>query len=177
PSAAYVADITNVFNGGAGSPRGDLGAVVRAILTHPGAGLVSATSGKLAEPGLFVVSPLRGLDASVTHHPFMSGRADALGQKVFYPPWVFSYFSPGYRVRGTAPPAGGQPLTGPEFQILTSVTALVRANFIGDLLGGRFGSDATVDFAPFTSRAKDAAALVDYCNLVFMGGKMTPEEP
>jgi len=176
PSPAYVADIANVFNGGAGSARGDLGAVVRAILAHTEAALASATSGKLAEPVLFVVSPLRALNASVTDHPFMSNRADEMGQKVFYPPSVFSYFSPGYRVRGTAPPAGGQPLVGPEFQILTSVTALVRANFIGDLLGGRFGSDATVDFAPFTSRAKDAAALADYCNLVFMGGKMTPEE-
>ncbi len=88
-------------------------------------------SGKLAEPVLFVVSMLRAFDASVTDHPFMADKAEEMGQKVFYPPSVFSYFSPGYRVRGTAA-AGRQPLGGPEFQILTSVTALVRANFVGD---------------------------------------------
>jgi hypothetical protein len=129
----------------------------------------------LAEPVVFVLSLLRGLNASVTDHPFMSDKAEEMGQKVFYPPSVFSYFSPNYRVRGTNP-SGGLPLVGPEFQILTSVTALVRVNFVGALLGRWFGSDFTIDYTPFTSRARDAAALVDYCNLVFMGGRMSPQE-
>jgi uncharacterized protein (DUF1501 family) len=64
----------------------------------------------------------------------MSNKVEDTGQKVFYPPSVFSYFSPGYRVRGTD--RGDKiPLGGPEFQILTTVTALERANFVGDLLG------------------------------------------
>ena len=50
---------------------------------------------------LFVVSLLRALNATVTDHPFMSDKAEEMGQKVFYPGSVFSYFSPGYRVRGT----------------------------------------------------------------------------
>ena len=99
-----------------------------------------------------------------------------MGQKVFYPPSVFSYFSPGYRVRGTGAP-GGQPIVGPEFQILTSVTALVRANFVGSLLGGYFGSDVHDRLhARSRRRARDAAVLVDYCNLVLMGGRMTLQE-
>ena len=124
--------------------RGDLAAVVRAILTHPEASAASATTGKLSEPVLFVVSPLRALSATVTDHPFMSDRAEAMGQKVFFPPSVFSYFSPGYRVRGTG--GNGAPLGGPEFQILTSVTALERANFVGSLLGGGFGDDVVIDY-------------------------------
>jgi uncharacterized protein (DUF1800 family) len=163
-----------VFSGGGGGARGDLGAVVRAILMHPEARVFTNTSGKLAEPVLFVVSMMRALNASVTDHPFMSNRAEDMGQKVFYPPSVFSYFSPGYRVRGTSGPAG--PLGGPEFQILTTVTALERANFVGDLLAGRYGSDVTIDYTEFTNRAVDAGALTDYCNLLFMGGRMSPEE-
>ena len=135
-----------VFNDNGAGVRGDLAAVIRAVLTHPEAGLSSVNSGKLSEPVLFIVSQLRALNASVTDHPFMSDKAEEMGQKVFYPGSVFSYFSPGFRVRGTVGPTG-LPLGGPEFQILTSVTALVRANFVGSLLGGHFGADVAFDNA------------------------------
>jgi hypothetical protein len=49
-------------------------------------------------------------------------------------------------------------------------------NFVGSLLGNRFGTDVTVDYAPFTSLAANPATLVDYCNLLFMGGGMSAEE-
>jgi hypothetical protein len=98
-----------------------------------------------------------------------------MGQKVFYPPSVFSYFSPGFRVRGTNS-GNAPPLGGPEFMILTSVTALERANYIGALLGGRFGTDVAFDLTPFNALATDPGALVDYCNLVFLGGRMALAE-
>jgi uncharacterized protein (DUF1800 family) len=172
PSPAYVAAIAAVFNGGS---RGDLAAVVRAILLHPEAASAQATAGKLSEPVLFVISPLRAFGATVADYPFMSTMAETLGQRVFYPPSVFSYFSPGYRVRGTAV-GNGLPLGGPEFQILTSVTALERANYVGYLLNGNFGTNVTIDYTQFNARAGDPGALVDYCNLVFMGGRMSTSE-
>jgi uncharacterized protein (DUF1800 family) len=174
PSPAYVAAIASVFADNGAGVRGDLAAVVRAILLHSEAGMSNEFTGKLSEPVLFVVSQLRALNASVTDHPFMSDKTAEMGQNVFYPPSVFSYYSPGYRVRGTAGPAGA-PLGGPEFQILTSVTALVRANFTGALLGGYFGSDVVFDYTPFTSLATDPAALVDYCSRLFMGTRISPE--
>jgi uncharacterized protein (DUF1800 family)/fibronectin type 3 domain-containing protein len=173
PSPAYVARVAGVFNDHLGV-RGDLAAVVRAVLTDPEANLSNDFTGKLSEPVFFVVSQLRALNASVTDHPFMSDKAEAMGQKVFYPPSVFSYYSPGYRVRGAFGPTGA-PMGGPEFQILTSVTALERANFAGSLLGGWFGADVTFDYAPFTSLAADPAALVDYCGRLLMGTRMSPE--
>ena len=170
PSAGYVERVAGVFT----TQDGDLAAVVRAVLTDPEARLSDDFSGKLSEPVLFVVSQLRALNASVTDHPFMSDKTEAMGQKVFYPPSVFSYYSPGYRVRGTMGPTGA-PLGGPEFQILTSVTALERANFVGSLLGGWFGTDVAFDYVPFTSLAADPAALVDYCSRLFMGTRISPE--
>jgi uncharacterized protein (DUF1800 family)/fibronectin type 3 domain-containing protein len=173
PSPAYVAAVAAVFNNP--GARGDLSAVVRAILLHQEASAVTRTSGKLAEPVIFVVAPLRALGATVADYPFMSTYAEIMGQKVFFPPSVFSYFSPGFRVRGTnvgsAPPLGG-----PEFMILTSVTALERANYVGALLGGFFGTDVAFDLTPFNARAADPGALVDYCNLVFLGGRLAPSE-
>lgn len=175
PSPAYVRDVASVFADNGAGVRGDLAAVVRAVLSHPEAGVASASGGKLSEPVLLITSLMRALGATVTNHPFMSDWAEEMGQKVFYPPSVFSYFPSGYRVRGTAAP-GGPPLVGPEFQGLTGITALTRANFIGQLLGGWFGKSVAVDYAPFTSRARDAAALTDYCNEVFMGGRMSAAE-
>jgi hypothetical protein len=143
--------------------------VVRAILTHPEAATMTDTSGKLSEPVLFVASMVRGLNATVTDHPFMSDLTAQMGQRVFYPGSVFSYYSPGYRVRGTGTP----PLGGPEFQILTSVTALERVNFAAALLGGHFGTDVTFNWDPFTSKAADPGALVEFVNVSFMGGRMS----
>jgi hypothetical protein len=174
PTPGYVAAVAAVFNDNGAGVRGDLPAVIRALLLHPEAQLSNEFSGKLSEPVLFVVSQLRALNADVTDHPFMSDKAEEMGQKVFYPPSVFSYYSPGYRVRGTVGPTGA-PMGGPEFQILTSVTALVRANFTGALLGGWFGADVVFDYAPFTSLAADPAALVDYCARLFMGTRISPE--
>lgn len=172
PSPQYVADIATVF-GAPGSPsRGDLAAVVRAILTHPEAAATTPTSGKLSEPVLYALSMVRGLNATVTDHPFLSDLTAEMGQRVFFPGSVFSYFSPGYRVRGTGTP----PLGGPEFQGLTSVTVLERVNFAGRLLGNHFGADVAVDYTPFTTRAVDVPALVDYVNLLFMGGRMSAEQ-
>jgi uncharacterized protein (DUF1800 family) len=177
PSPAYVQAVSAVFMNNGGGVRGDLAAVVRAILTHPEA-LASSnpvtTGGKLAEPVLYVTSIMRAFNATVSDHPFMTDRSEVMGQRVFYPPSVFSYFSPGYRVRGTDD-GSGVPLLGPEFQGLTSVTALERANFVSDLLAGRYGTNVTIDYSPFTSKASDAAALVDFCAEVFMGSRISTE--
>lgn len=169
PSPAYVSAITAVFNNNGSGVRGDLRAVVRAILMHPEASLGTNPQGKFMEPVLFVLGQVRALNATVADHPFMTDLVEEMGQRVFHPPSVFSYFSPGYRIRGTT-------LTGPEYQILTSVTTLQRINFSGRLISNGFGGDVVIDYAPFTSRAGDPAALTDYCNQLFMGGQMSVEQ-
>jgi hypothetical protein len=168
PSARYVADVAAVFDGATGAPRGDIPAVVRAILLHPEANAVTPQSGKLSEPLLFATSVLRALNANVTDFAALSDRLTRMGQIPFYPASVFSYFSPGYTVRGTGTP----PLRGPEFQILTTATAFERVNFIASLPGDVFGAGITVDYARFAALAGNAAALVDACNAHFLGGAL-----
>jgi uncharacterized protein (DUF1800 family)/fibronectin type 3 domain-containing protein len=175
PTPAYVRDVAAVFNNNGAGVRGDMAAVVRAILTHPEASATGPAAGKFAEPLLFVVSLLRSLDAITPDMKLLVDRTQLLGQRVLYPPSVFSYFSPRFGVRGTVG-ADGALLTGPELQIHTGTTALERANFVGRLLGGFFGDALLFDFSPYWSRARDAAALVDYCNLQFMAGRMTTQE-
>lgn len=173
PSPAYVRDVAAVFTDNGSGVRGDLGAVVRAILTHPEAAGAGDTSGKLSEPLIFVTQVLRSLGAIASDLQLIVDRITLLGERILYPPSVFSYFSPSYSVRLPAS-AGGGTLGGPEFQLLTAVTALERANLVA-LIVGNLTTTVIYDLDPFTSRAQDAVALTDYCNLLFMGGNMTAQ--
>jgi uncharacterized protein (DUF1800 family) len=174
PTPAYVRDVAAVFDDNGGGVRGDLGAVVRAILLHPEANASGPDAGKLAEPLLFITSVMRILNATTTEPRIMVDRASEAGQRMLYAPSVFSYFSPAFAVRTTA--ADGPPLTGPEFQILTSVTAIDRANFVAQVVGSLFHTLVNFDWTPIFSKSRDAAALVDYCNSIILGGRMTPQE-
>jgi uncharacterized protein (DUF1800 family) len=168
PSPGYIAAVAAVFaNNGAGV-RGDLKAVVRAILTHPEAQLAAVTAGKLAEPSLFMTRQLRAIGGNVADYPFLSDLSAEMGQRVFHSPSVFNYYSPNYRIPGTA-------LTGPEFQLYTTATAMIRANFVAKLISGGFGSEVTLNLTPWTTLAADAGALVNQINVLAFGGTMSAE--
>lgn len=173
PSPAYVGDVAAVFVNNGSGVRGDLAAVVRAILTHPEAATMTSTGGKLSEPLLFATSVLRSLGAVASDFQLIVDRVTLMGQRILYPPSVFSYFSPSYAVRLPVS-AGGATLGGPEFQLLTAVTALERANFVAFIVGN-LTTTVLYDLDPFTSRAQDAVALTDYCNQLLMGGTMTAQ--
>ena len=168
PSPQYIAAVAGVFNNNGAGVRGDLAAVVKAILTHSEAALGTPTSGKLDEPALFVTSMVRALNATVADHPFMSDLSADMGQRVLFAPSVFNYFSPFFRVPGSG-------LLGPEFQLLNTATAMTRANFVKSLITGGFGSDVTFDWTPFTNLAATPGALIDRVNAVLMGGAMSAQ--
>ena len=166
PSPAYINAVANAFINNGNNVRGDMRAVLRAIFAHPEASLGTNAAGKLMEPVLFVISPLRALSATVSDFPFTSDIAEEMGQKVLYPPSVFSYFSPFYQIQNGA-------LFGPEFQLLTSVTTLTRTNYIGRLLNGDLNGSVTINYAAYTAKAADASALTDLVALNFMGGQIS----
>jgi len=175
PSRPYVRDVAAAFNDNGQGVRGDLPAVVRAILLHPEA--AAAHGGKFSEPLLFVTSLLRQTNTTIVGEPrgylsaFVAELA-AMGQRILSPPTVFSYFTPGFALRGS----GAAAATAPELQILTDQTVLRRANFLAEVIGGLYGPSVVMDLSPLMSRAVDPVALVDYCNEQFWGGRMTAPE-
>jgi uncharacterized protein (DUF1800 family) len=162
PSPAYIRDIVQVFNDNGHGVRGDLQAVVRAILLHPEA----ATGSKFAEPALYLASVCRLLCTGITDHPFMTDFSQNMSQQIWFAPSVFNYYSPNYR-------AGV--VLAPEMQIWTTATALIRINWVSSLLSGGFGNDVKLDLSAFTAVAPDANALLDTVNSLVMGGTMTPQ--
>jgi uncharacterized protein (DUF1800 family) len=170
PSPAYVQRIAAVFaNNGAGV-RGDLADVVSAILLDPEAraGDVAAnqipTSGHLREPVLYAAAILRALGATVGPKNVLCEYINGYGlsQELLVPASVFNYYSPYSRIPGGA-------AAGPEFQLLTPSTAVLRANWVLGTLVSQIGPDVTVDITPF---AASDTALTQGIDMAFFGGQM-----
>ena len=128
PSAAYVSRISAVFaNDGSGN-RGNMKAVVRAILldTEARGDSQSASSyGKVKEPVLFMLSIARLIGDTTDGYAFTT-RDAAMGQAPFRAPSVFNFYPPDYPL-----PLGGG-LLSPASKLVTSATVITRHNLAYD---------------------------------------------
>jgi uncharacterized protein (DUF1800 family) len=185
PSAAYVERVAWAFNDDGTGVRGSLWAVVKAILLDPEARGFPADPnyGKLKEPVLYVLNVLKAFDPKSTNRLANSDgnintQPSNMGQNIFKPPTVFSYFPQDY----FAPPASAE-LLGPEFGIMDAAIALKRANFANTMTfaGGiqPSGTDTpngtSIDFTELQQLAPDAANLVDRLNRLLMHGTMSDD--
>ncbi len=171
PSPAYVKRIARVFNNNGHHLRGDLAAVVKAILldrearagdtTKPPA----ATSGHLREPVLYTLAILRALGATVGPNNTLEYHLNQMGQLVFLPASVFNYYSPLYRINDGA-------IGAPEFQILSPSTAVLRANLVDATVRNLLGADTNLDLTPFVALAANSDALIDAVSNALFGGAM-----
>jgi uncharacterized protein (DUF1800 family) len=175
PTPQYVARIAAVFNDNGIGVRGDLKAVVRAILTDPearGAVKLDPAYGKLREPVLFMTGAARTL-ATQSDGVYFGQQAKGLGQNLFYPPSVFNYYPPTYLLPDTA-------IVAPEFALANSSTAINRYNFANSLLFGTIAPLSTLPGAigttpsltALSSIAGDPAALLDKLDAQLLHGTM-----
>ncbi len=164
PSAAYVGRVAAVFNDNGSAVRGDLKAVVRAILLDPearGDFKVASDYGMLMDPLLYVAGALRGLGVSRTLTDddayTIDGLMTAMGQKLLMPPTVFGYYSSQFRISSGA--------NGPAFGILDTRTAASRRQ-----LPSAF--HRLPDYTPWVALAATPAVLVDRLNWTFANGNL-----
>ncbi|MFO1322554.1 MAG: DUF1800 family protein [Burkholderiales bacterium] len=177
PSPPYVSRITAVFNNNGQGVRGDLKAVVAAILQDPearGAVKLDSGYGKMREPALYLAGIARAVNAK-SDGVYFGGASSSLGQNVFYSPSVFNYYPPDYVLPGTT-------LTGPEFALQNSTTYINRDNAANTLAFGTIAPLATYpgatgtqpDFAALQAVAADASALADKLDALLLHGAMPP---
>ncbi|WP_298853997.1 DUF1800 domain-containing protein [uncultured Aquimonas sp.] len=180
PSPAYVARVAAAFNNNGSGVRGDLQAVLRAVLLDPEARNPSAAhAGKLREPLLRVTQLWRGLNASSSDGAVREWPDQYGAQAVLSSPTVFNFFLPNYQLPGELATLG---LFAPEFQITTDTYITRMTNEIGAKIfyawqGSNTGTwnPVKVDLNRDMQIASDAAALVDRYNLLFMGGRMSAQ--
>ena len=178
PSDNYVRRIVNVFES---HPRGDMKAVVKAILTDSEArayddGVTSVNDiMKLREPLLWINGLMRGLNATVAASNNLVSYASNLGQNVYYSPTVFNYFPPNYQVT-----INNRQVNAPEFDLLSEATSMGAADFANTVAFGSI-SGVTIDYTPYITALGTAPttatinALIDSLNTALLIGKAMPK--
>jgi uncharacterized protein (DUF1800 family) len=183
PSPAYIERVARVFADNGRGVRGDLAAVLRAILLDEEARsestAASARFGKQREPVLRFAAFLRGLGATSRNGRndihYLDSADDALGQSPLLAPSVFNFYTPNYRPAGPLAAAG---MVAPEFQITTETSVVGALNFFANLIEsagyGNGNSRQRISYAALRELARDTAALVSHLEQLFFLGRMSP---
>ena len=185
PSPAYVARVSAVFNNNGKGVRGDLRAVINAVLLDPDARKPppGPANGRLREPVVRFVQWARTFGmTSVSGSWNIGDQSDPSGRLAQSPlraPSVFNFFAPDFVPSNSV--LGKNGLTVPEFQICTETTVATYLNFMqrvipsgldGQTYGGQTGpgSDNRPNYSAEIALAKDPAGLVARYNLLLAGG-------
>jgi len=180
PSPQYIERITQVFNNNGNGIRGDMGAVIKAILLDEEArncyGNTNGADGKLKEP------LIRYIFYKMQEFP----------QYIFNSPSVFNFYQPHYTPNGCI---SDQNLVAPEFQIHNSLSSITYINFIDRILGISCDDNleeptivlmkewspegyinyTTVNMDYYVNLAKDEEALINELDTYFTHGNLSHE--
>jgi uncharacterized protein (DUF1800 family) len=182
PSPAYVQRVANVFINNGSGVRGDMKAVIKAILLDPEARDPAMMSdpvfGKMKEPYLRTANLMTALNARAANGIYeLSYLGDIHYQQPLSAPSVFNFYKPQYSPGGAISNAG---LVAPEFQILNAVTSLAVPSYHFEaLMNGfnRWGSNRRAalvlpDLLPEFELAGDVPALMRRLDLLLTGGTL-----
>ena len=186
PTPAYVGRVAAVFNNNGVGVRGDMKAVIRAILLDPEARGNLKTEpryGKLREPVQLLTNVLRhfnvrSADGAQQSDGNVNGLSNAMGQNAFNAPTVFNYYSPDYIVPGTT-------VLAPEFGIYTTSTSVARLNFANTMVFNRLNvsqpntplgtSISLADMQALAAADTTGNQLMDTLNHKMMHGAMSAQ--
>jgi uncharacterized protein (DUF1800 family) len=187
PSPAYVAAVSAKFANNGSGVRGDMKAVVKAVLMNPEARQMSTSSGKLREPMLKLSAFMRAFAFKSDSGDYLVGNTDEaafnLGQSPLRSPSVFNFYRPGYVPAGTGAAKAG--LAVPEMQLASETSTAGYINYMRDNIvygvGWFAGSvngktvnrrDLQPDYSAELALADNSSGLVDRLNDHLMYGSM-----
>jgi uncharacterized protein (DUF1800 family) len=166
PSPAYVQRVAQVFADNGAGVRGDLKAVVRAILMDDDAAANPAPEegkGQLRHPVLLVTSLLRALNARSAEglslsDGYLNPQNQSMGMDLFLPPSVFGYFYP---------------------STFNTSTVIRRANFVNTMVFARIAvstvapNGTSLDFSALQNISSQPEWMVYVLNTLMMNGMMS----
>lgn len=200
PSPAYVTRVATVFNDNGQGVKGDMKAVVKAIVlddeAQNGHKNSPQTFGKLREPLLKTTHLWRAFKGTGTPTKLANGKVTPprirflgthrlMGQRPFGSNSVFNFYRPDYQHPGELKNAN---MNSPEFQILTESMIMSQSSALSNAIFWRDTQhdwlepiiDGSWDiFSPRLHLARERALsnnpaeLLDHLNLILMAGQMS----
>jgi len=197
PSPEYIERVAAAFNNNGIGVRGDMQAVIKAILLDPEARDCSYANdpfeGMLREPLVRYTQICRAFNAytpSGVYRNIMAQFYELTGQKPLASPSVFNFFQPDYQPIG---PIEQNDLVAPVYQLTNTTTVLGYANRLHDWIykdynimeyisfyeGESFSVDklTSLDFSDEMSLEEfsEIGELIERLNIILVHGQMTPE--
>jgi len=202
PSPGYVYRTAQVFANDGTGVRGNLAAVITAILTDYEARSPAAAAnvgfGKIKEPLLRITGFFRALNAAAANGRYLDSYYNDprggynpssllalpeffLGEGALQSPSVFNFFSPDYTVPGPVAAAG---LVAPEMALATDAFSLNLMNEVSYYLlrdittlpspgSGLPSPFLAMDYSAYLPLAGNPPALIEALNLTFCGGNLS----
>lgn len=185
PTPGYIDRIAGVFNDNGMGARGDLGAVVKAILLDPEARECQYTedpsSGMLREPFVRYSHFARALNTEQFYDRYWNACYDFwqnTGQSILAAKSVFNFFLPDYQPNG---PIADEDLVAPEFQIHNSRTSIGFVNEVNRwavyntvMYGWEENNpEVILNIDDLRAYARDSEVLINKLDLLFTHGQLT----
>ena len=184
PSTGYLARVSAAFNNNGSGVRGDMKAVIRAILldaeARDPAMMSNPSFGKLREPFLKIVNFGHAFNAASSNGYYaLDNYMDILLEEPVRSPSVFNFYKPDYIPPGAIAGAG---LVGPEFQIVNASSSMTSLNYFDNAVRNdmsRWGeSDSSravrPDLAPYLALVNDPDAMIRRLDLCMTYGRLEP---
>ena len=179
PSAGYISRVSKVFADNGFGVRGDLKAVIKAILLDSEARdpvtAMTSTFGKLREPVVRFLNWARAYGVKSPSGAWgvgdLSDTATRLGQSPMRSGSVFNFFRPGYVPPSTAFSALG--LTGPEFQITNESSVAGYINYMQRAISGVGIGDLAADYSGLLALAGNSGSLLNEINEVLAASQLS----
>jgi uncharacterized protein (DUF1800 family) len=183
PSPAYVARVTAAFNDNGAGVRGDMRAVIKAVLLDEEARSCEwyedPVQGKLKEPIIRYTHFARALGGISTDGKFWNhgdDYNDGAGQHPLYSFSVFNFYWPDFQPIG---PIGGQGYLAPEFQVFNARTSIGFVNFVNEwAIEETLLRTSNEDYFVMTNlddiilHEEDTEALLNYLDILLTNGML-----
>lgn len=165
PSPAYITRVASVFNNNGQGVRGDMKAVISAVLLDPDARNDSPPSdfGRLRTPVQHTIALMRALSLPVGQPSQFAYIYYSMSEGMLDAPSVFGHYSPLFHVPRTA-------LFGPEFQIYSPTDAVNRANLFYSMMFNPWPINPALQ--PFVNVAGNPQSLVNAVDNALLFGRM-----
>lgn len=178
PTPAYVGRVTAAFNNNGAGVRGDMKAVLRAVLlddeARNDATLLRSDFGRVREPMVRLVQWARTFGVTSPSDewriPDTSAESTRLGQSPLRAASVFNFFRPGFVPPNTALATSGQ--LAPELQITSEVTVAGYLNFMQTVVRSGL-ADAVPIYTTELGLVSDVNALTDRLNLLLAANQLS----